>query len=84
MGGTLRILKGFTHVDVVVLVFLDNALGIVVRVERVHENEGHIDLVDLVEMLDLSHGEIQESHSFADFNCRLGRSAPTQRFKIGE
>lgn len=47
-----------THVDVVVLVFLNDALGIVVRVERVHENERDIDLVHLIQMLDLPHGEI--------------------------
>jgi hypothetical protein len=43
------------HVDIVVLVFLNNTLGILIRVERVHENERDIDLMMLVQMFDLSH-----------------------------
>jgi hypothetical protein len=46
------------HVDIVVLVFLNYALGVLICVERVHENEWDIDLVSLIQVFDLSHGEI--------------------------
>jgi hypothetical protein len=41
-----------------VLVFLDNALGILIGVERVHENEGYVHFVRLIQMLDLPNGEV--------------------------
>ena len=59
-----------------ILVFLDDALGVVVGVERVHENEGHIDLVHLIQVLDLAHGEVEESHTLTNFNGRFGRTTP--------
>jgi hypothetical protein len=37
--------------DVVVGILLDDALGVLVGVERVHENERHVDLVFLIEVL---------------------------------
>ena len=46
------------HIDIVVLVFLNNTLGILIRVERVHENERHVDFMKLVQMFDLPHGEV--------------------------
>lgn len=37
--------------DIVVGVFLDDALGVLVRIERVHQNERNVDLVFLIEVL---------------------------------
>lgn len=59
-----------------VLVFLNDTLGVLIGVERVHENERDIDLVSLIQVFDLSHGEVQESHPLADFDCRFGRAPP--------
>ena len=47
-----------SHIDIVVLIFLNNTLGILICVERVHEDERDIDLVNLIQVFDLSHGEI--------------------------
>jgi hypothetical protein len=62
-------------IDVVSLVFLDDVLGVIVRVEGVHENEGNIDVVCAVEVFNLSDGEIEEGHAITDFDNGLGTNA---------
>lgn len=62
-------------VDVVALVLLDDGLGVLVGVERVHENEGNVDIVGAVQVLDLTHGQVKEGHALADLNDRLGANA---------
>ena len=59
-----------------VLIFLDDTLRVVVGVERVHENEGHIDLVHFIQVLDLAHRKIEERHALTNFNGRFGRTTP--------
>lgn len=61
--------------DVVVGILLNDTSGIIVRIERVHEDERNVDLVFGVEVLDLSNTEIQESHSLSDFNDGFGSNA---------
>ncbi len=56
-------------------VLLDDTGGVVVGVERVHEDEGDVDVVRAVEMLDLSHREVEEGHALADLDDRLGAGA---------
>lgn len=58
--------------DVVVLVLLDDALGVLVGVERVHEDEGNVDVVLLVEVLNLTDREVEEGHALTNLNDRLG------------
>jgi hypothetical protein len=58
-SGISGLVKGH-NVDVVSLIFLDNVLCIIVGVERVHENEGDIDIISAVEVFDLSDGEIEK------------------------
>lgn len=59
-------------VDVVTLVLLDDGSGIIVGVERVHQDEGNIDVVGAVQELNLSHGEIEEGHAVTDLDDGLG------------
>ena len=55
-------------------VFLDNTHGILTGVERGHEDEGYIDLVGRVEVLDLADSEIEESHVVFDLQGTFGVS----------
>lgn len=48
--GVARLVEG-EDLDIVVGVFLDDALGIVVRVERIHKDKWNIDLILRIEML---------------------------------
>lgn len=59
-------------VDVVALVLLDDRLGVLVGVEGVHQDEGHVDVESAVEVLDLADGQIQEGHALTDLNDGLG------------
>ena len=52
-------------VDVVALVLLDDAGGVGVGVERVHEHERHVDVVRAVEELNLADRQIEEGHAVA-------------------
>lgn len=52
-------------VDVVALIFLNDVLCILVGVERVHEDERHVDVIGAVEIFDLAHREIKEGHTLA-------------------
>lgn len=62
-------------VDVVALVLLDDGRGIVVGVERVHQDERHVRVISAVQVLDLSHGKVQEGHAITDLNDGLGANA---------
>lgn len=62
-------------IDVVALVLLDDGLGVGVGVERVHQDERHVNVVGAVEVLDLADGEIQEGHAVTDLNDGLGTDA---------
>lgn len=61
--------------DVVVGVLLDDTGSVVVSVERVHEDEGNVDVVATVEVLDLSDGKIEEGHAITNLDDGLGTSA---------
>lgn len=73
-SGVSRLVEG-KDIDVVALVLLDDGSGVVVCVERVHENEGDVDIVCAVEILDLSHGKVEEGHAITDFDDGLGTDA---------
>lgn len=73
-SGEPRLVKGL-DVDLVALVFLDDGLGVLVGVERVHENEGHVDVVLSVEVLDLSHRQVEEGLAISNLNDGLGADA---------
>ena len=60
------------------LIFLDDVLGIIVGVERVHQDEWYVNIIGAVEILDLSDGQIQEGHAIANFDDRL-RTHATHR-----
>lgn len=51
-----------------VLVLLDDALRVVIGVERVHEDKGNVDFVDRVQVLDLANREIKERHPLPNFD----------------
>ena len=52
--------------ELLVSVFLDDSEGILVGVERGHENEGNVHLVGGVQVLDLTNGQVEESHVILD------------------
>jgi hypothetical protein len=58
--------------DLLVGVFFDDTEGIVMGVERSHEDEGDIDTVGSVEVLDLTDGEIEEGHIVLYLESTLG------------
>lgn len=60
------------NVHVVALVLLDDGSGIVVGVERVHQEEGNVDVVCAVEVLDLADRQVEEGHAVTDLNDGLG------------
>lgn len=62
-------------IDVVALVLLNDGSGVVVCVERVHEDERDVDVVCAVEVLDLSHGKVEEGHTITDLDNGLGANA---------
>jgi len=59
-------------IDVVTLVLLDDVGGVGVGVERVHQDEGNVDAVGAVEVLDLSDRKVEERHTVTNLNDRLG------------
>lgn len=46
---------------------------------RVHEDEGHVDVVRRVEVLDLTNGQVEEGHAIANLDDRLGAGAARER-----
>lgn len=73
-SGEPRLVEGL-DVDLVSLVLLDDGLGVLVGVERVHEDEGHVHVVLSVKVLDLSHGKIEERLAVSDLDDGLGADA---------
>lgn len=61
--------------DIVVGVLLDDTGSVIVRVERVHEDKGDVDVVRAVEVLNLTHGKVEEGHAFTDLDDRFGTGA---------
>ena len=72
--GELGLVEG-EDVDVVALVLLDDVGGVLVGVEGVHQDEGNVDIVGAVEVLDLTDGKVEEGHAIADLNDGLGTDA---------
>ena len=60
--------------ELLVGILLDDAKCVLVSVERGHQNEWDIDAVRRVQMLDLTHGKIEEGHVILDLERRLGPS----------
>ena len=54
-----------------VCVLLDDAEGVVMRIERSHKNKRDIDAERSVEMFDLPDSEIEEGHVVLDFQSTL-------------
>lgn len=73
-SGVPRLVKG-KNVDVMTLILLDNRRGIIVGVERVHEENGDVGAVAAVEVLDLADGHVKERHAITDLDDRLGTNA---------
>lgn len=64
-----------SHSDPVALVLLDDLGGVGVGVERVHQQERHVGVVSAVQVLNLSHGQVQERVAVSHLNHRLGTHA---------
>jgi len=62
-------------VNVVTFVLLDDGSSVIVGIERVHQDEGHVRVVCPVEVLDLADRHVKEGHAIADFDDRLGADA---------
>lgn len=62
-------------IDIVALVLLDDGSGIVVGVEGVHEDEGDVDVVCAVEVLNLANRQVEERHAVTDLDDGLGTDA---------
>ena len=69
--GVTRLVEG-GDADLLVGVFLDDTEGIVMGVERSHEDEGNIDTMGGVEVLNLTDGEIEEGHIVLYLESTLG------------
>ena len=57
-----------------VRILLDDSESILVGVERSHEDEGDVHLVGGVQMLDLTHGQVEEGHVVLYFQSALSTS----------
>lgn len=68
-----RLVKG-SDSELLVGILLDDAKSILVCIEGGHENEGNINAVSGIEMLNLPDGEIKESHVILDLEGTLGTS----------
>lgn len=71
--GVARLVKG-SDAELLVSIFLDDAESILMSIEGGHENEGHVDPVGGIEMLNLPDGEIKESHVVFNLKGTLGAS----------
>ena len=61
-GGDAKLLVG---------ILLNDSEGILVGVERSHEDEGNVHLVSGVQMLDLANGQVEECHVIFDLQSAL-------------
>lgn len=59
-----------------VRILLDDSDGILVGVERSHEDEGNVHLVSGVQMFDLTNGQVEESHIILDLQSALRAGHP--------
>lgn len=73
-SGVSRLVEG-EDVEVVALVLLDDGSSVIVGVERVHQDEGDVDVVGAVEELNLADRKVKERHAVTDLNDRLGADA---------
>jgi len=73
-SGVSRLVEG-NDLDAMAVILLDDVFGVVIRVERVHEEEGDVDAICFVEELNLADGKIEERHSVTDLDDRLGADA---------
>lgn len=71
--GVARLVEG-GNAKLLVRVLLDDAESVLVGVERCHEDEGDVDAVSGVEVLDLTHGQVEESHVILDLEGTLRTS----------
>ena len=68
-----RLIEG-SDSELLIGVFLDDAKRVLMRIERGHKDERDIDTLGGVEMLDLAHGKIEESHVVFDLKRALRTS----------
>ena len=68
----LPVLVEHFNIDLAVVVFTENFLGIILSVEGVHEDEWDVDVVGFVQMLDLLHSQIEEVETRSNRNKGLG------------
>ena len=78
--GIAGLIKG-GDAELLVRILFDDAEGVLMGIERGHENERDVDAVGGVEMLDLTDSEIKEGHVVLDFEGTLctGHSCDNQR-----
>ena len=66
-----RLIEG-GDAELLICILLDDAQGVIVCVERGHEDERNVDMVGGVEVLNLAHGQIQERHVVLHFEGGFG------------
>ena len=66
-----RLVEG-CNAELLIGILLDDSEGILVGVERSHEDEGDVNLVSSIQMLDLTDCQVEESHVVLDFKSALG------------
>lgn len=69
------------NLHVMVRVLLNDTRRIVVRVERVHQDEWYVHIIRAIQVLNLTHGHIEERHTLAYFNHTLWARAAHCRAK---
>lgn len=73
-SGVTGLVEG-EDVDVVTLVLLDDGSSVLIGVERVHEEDGHVGAIGAVEVLNLADGHVEEGHAITDLDDGLGADA---------
>lgn len=68
--GIARLIEG-RDAELLVSILFDDTKGILVSIERSHENERHVNMIGGVEMFDLPDSEIKESHVVFDLERTL-------------
>lgn len=88
-SGETRLVEG-SDPDSVALVFLDNLGSVGVRVEGVHQKKRHVSVVLSVQVLNLSHRQVQEGVAVSHLNDGLwahtahGRTQATVQLQDGQ
>ena len=62
-------------INIVALVLFDDVGGVIIGVERIHQDERDVDTVDSVQVLDLTNRQVQEGHALTNLDDRLGSDA---------